>query len=66
VIAYSALFLDGGWSNLFVVIGILCAVVLELILVIFFAAKIQKIKYKEEIASAGLVLLAVLISIGIV
>ena len=65
IIAYSALFLDTFIIS-FVIIGILAATVLEIIVVIYFSEKIAKIKYKDEIASIGLVALGILILLGII
>jgi len=43
------------------VIGIFTATILELVVVICFSKKIQKIKYKKQITVLGLVILAALI-----
>jgi len=66
IIAYSPLFLRDSITRIYVIVGILTATILEIILVIYFAEKISKIKYKEEIAGIGLVLLGILILIGII
>jgi len=58
-IAYSSLFLTDG--RYLAILGILSAALLEIFAVIYFSKKIAKIKYKEEIASAGLVMLGILI-----
>jgi hypothetical protein len=53
VIAYSTLFLNSISFRVYAIIGILAGTVLEIIAVIYFAEKIAKIKYKDEIASIG-------------
>jgi len=65
IIAYSALFLD-TFIRPYAMIGILSATILEIIVVIYFSEKIAKIKYKDEIASIGLVLLGILMLLGII
>jgi hypothetical protein len=65
IIAYSPLFLD-TFLRPYAIIGILIATMLEIIVVIYFSEKISKIKYKEEIASIGLVVLGILILSGII
>jgi len=65
IIAYSPLFLD-TLIRPYAIIGILAATILEIFLVIYAAEKIKKIKYKEEIASIGLITLGILILIGII
>jgi hypothetical protein len=66
VIAYSSLFLNSVSFRIYAIIGILTATILEIIAVIYFSEKISKIKYKDEIASIGLVVLGVLILTGII
>jgi len=65
IIAYSPLFLESIGASIYAIAGILIATILEIILVIYFSGFIAKIKYKEEIASAGLVILGVLLILGI-
>lgn len=66
IIAYSPLFLASTWNVSFAIAGILVATLIEIWLVIYFSEKIAKLPYKEEIASAGLVLIGVLMLIGII
>ena len=66
IIAFAPLFLGALITQLSAIIGILIGAFLEIILVIFFAEKISKIKYKEEIASIGLVILGILILLNII
>jgi hypothetical protein len=62
IIAYLPLFsADSGPIIIYSIIGILAGAMLEVILIIYFSEKIAKIKYKEEIAAAGLLILAALI-----
>ncbi|MBU2639470.1 MAG: hypothetical protein KKG75_02045 [Nanoarchaeota archaeon] len=62
-VAYSSLFLKNG--KIFAIIGILTAAILEILVVIYFSKKISGIKYKEKIASIGLLILGVLVLLGI-
>lgn len=66
VIAYSALFLGGVLVIIPVIIGILTATILELIAILYFSEKIRKLKYKDEIAVAGLFVLGILILCGVI
>lgn len=66
IIAYSPLFLGEILERAYAITGILAGTILEIILVIYFSEKITRIKYKEEIASIGLVILGILILIGII
>lgn len=65
IIAYSPLFLAGIATKIYASLGILIATILEIILVIYFAEKIDKIKYKKEISCLGLVLFGILILAGV-
>ena len=62
-LAYSSLFLGSG--KMYAIIGILLAAILEILVVIYFSKKISGIKYKEKIASIGLVILGILVLIGV-
>lgn len=64
IIAYSPLFLSTAISQTYAIAGILTATLLEILLVIYFAEKIAHIKYKQEIASAGLIILGILTLTG--
>lgn len=66
IVAYAPLFLGALLTQVYAVIGILIGTVLEILLVIYFSEKISKLKYKEEIASLGLVILGVLILLKII
>lgn len=66
VIAYSPLLSVSFWNSTYAIIGIVSATVLQIILVVFFAHQIKRLKYKEEIASIGLVILGILIISGVV
>lgn len=65
-IAYLPVFFGTRSQVAFGITGILIATVLQAILVIYFAEKIARIPYKEEIAAGGLVVLAGLIFFGVV
>lgn len=61
-IAYSSLFLSGAVISIFYVIaGILTATIFQLVIVVSFSKKIQKIPYKKNITIAGLIVLSGLI-----
>lgn len=67
IIAYLPLFTDATASiSIASGIGIITATILEISLVIFFSERIAKIKYKEEIAAAGLLILAGMIVFNII
>ena len=59
-LAYSSLFLALN-LNLFLIIGIYLALILELFVIMYFSRKISKIKYKKEISVFGLIILGLLI-----
>lgn len=65
-IAYSSLFLTSFSIMPYAIIGIFSATILELIIVIYFSKKIQKLPYKKEITSAGLIILSLLILFKII
>lgn len=66
MVAYSPLFLGPVFTRPYAIIGIIVATILQIIAVIYFSEKIEKIRYKEEITSIGLVVLGILILAGIV
>ncbi|MBW3012882.1 hypothetical protein KY340_01635 [Candidatus Woesearchaeota archaeon] len=66
IITYSPLFTHGFLYDIFAIIGILAAALLELLLVLYFSEKLTKFKHKEKIASVGLVILGILILTGII
>ncbi|MBD3259153.1 hypothetical protein GF371_00820 [Candidatus Woesearchaeota archaeon] len=66
IIAYAPLFGHGAFNDVFVAVGIALATIAEILLVIFFSEGLSKFRHKEKIASAGLVVLAVLILIGVI
>jgi MFS family permease len=60
-IVYSSLFLGSISNSIYAIIGIFFATILELILIIYFAKKVAKIKWKKEIVAIGLIILGILI-----
>tara|TARA_Y100000310_G_scaffold56843_1_gene52134 strand:- start:747 stop:1337 length:591 start_codon:yes stop_codon:yes gene_type:complete len=60
-IVYSSLFLGTVSKSIYAIIGIFFATSLELILIIYFAKKVAKIKWKKEIVTIGLIILGILI-----
>jgi len=61
-IAYSGLFLNTLSSPVPVIAGIFCGTILQLTVIVYFAQKFTKLKYKKEITVFGLVLLSLLIA----
>lgn len=66
IIAYVPVLLGDFWQIVFGITGILSATVVQLIIVIYFSEKLKKIKYKEEIAAIGLVVLGLLMIAGVI
>jgi len=64
-IAYSSLFLGEMPTIPYVVIGILVATFLQLGIIIYFSKKVMAFKWKKEVTSIGLLILAVLIFFGV-
>jgi magnesium-transporting ATPase (P-type) len=64
-IAYSSLFLGDKITFPYVLIGIFIAVILQLAVIIYFSKKIMKFKWKKEVTTIGLLILAVLILSGV-
>lgn len=62
-IAFSSLFLTNNF--IFPAIGIILAAITEILVIIYFSAKLKAIKHKREITSAGLVILSSLILLGV-
>lgn len=65
IIAYAPLLLNAAFRA-YVVAGIMAATLAEIAAVVYFSEKIKNLRHKEDIASAGLIILAVLILIGAV
>jgi hypothetical protein len=67
IIAYLPLFTADSMSvTIYAASGILLGTILEILLVIYFSEKIAKIKYKEEIAAIGLLILALFILLEVI
>lgn len=66
ILAYTPLFLGTFLSGFYSVVGILIGTVLEIFLVFLFSDFLSKIRFKKEIASIGLFILAVLTFFGFV
>lgn len=65
-IVLAPLFLGNQAERFFAVIGIYGATVIQVLLVIYFSEKINRIKYKKEIAAIGLVILALGVAFGVI
>lgn len=61
-IAYSGLFLNTLSNPVPVIVGIFFGTILQLTVIVYFAQKFTKLKYKKEITVFGLVLLSLLIA----
>lgn len=66
IVAYLPLFVNDGVMMYYSIAGIIFGTIVQVILVIYFSEKIAKVKYKEEIAAAGLVILGILILTGLI
>ena len=64
-IAYSGLFLNTLGNPAPVIAGLVFGTLIQLTVIVYFAAKFSKLKYKKEITVSGLVLLSLLIAAGI-
>jgi len=60
-IAYSSLFLGEASNIPYIIVGILAATFLQLGVIIYFSKKVMKFKWKKEVTTVGLLILAVLI-----
>ncbi len=60
------LFLSDHLTDFFAVIGVYLAAILQIVIVIYFGERLEKIKYKKELSAASLILLSVLVFIGVV
>lgn len=60
------LFLEDHLTDFFAVIGVYLAAILQIIIVIYFGEKLEKIKYKKELSAGSLILLSVLVFTGVV
>lgn len=60
------LFLGSDTAKFFSIVGIYLAALLQITIVIYFSHQISRIKYKKEIASLALLVLAVLVGVGVV
>ncbi len=63
-LAYSSLLVQ-KYSAIPVISGILYATILELFIIVSFSTKLQKIKYKKEITTLGLLILSLFILLGV-
>ncbi len=66
IIAYLPLFISSFSATAYAIMGILAATLFEIIVVIYFSGKIAKLPYKSKIATAGLIVLGILILTGII
>jgi len=66
IIVISPLFLKNDFTQIAAIIGIFISGIIQIFAMIYFAEKIDKVKYLKEIATGGLVLLGILVILGIV
>jgi hypothetical protein len=59
------LFIGDQLNIFFAIIGIYLAAIVQILAVIFFGGRLEKFKYKKELASLSLLLLSILIFIGV-
>lgn len=62
----TSVLIGDGVTKFYAIIGIYLATLVQITLVIFFGDKLNKFKYKKELASLALVFLAILIIAGII
>lgn len=65
-LAYSPALIGSLGEKILGITGILTAAVLQILIIIYFSRKISKIKYRNIISSAGLVIIGFLILFGII
>lgn len=65
-IAYIPVLSVQGPLKLAAVLGIYVALILQIILIIYFAKKIAKFKYKKHLAVLGLIIIGILVLLGII
>lgn len=66
IVAYSPLFLGPVFTISYAIIGIFFATILQIVAVIYFSEKIERIRYKKEITTIGFILLGILILVGVI
>lgn len=60
------LFLSDNFSKFSSIIGVYLAAILQILAVIYFGERLERIKHKKELASASLFILSVLVFMGII
>jgi hypothetical protein len=65
-VVYIPLFAEGWHASAWAATGIMVVAVIQVTIVIFFAEKVSRIKYRRRITSAALLIYAALILLGIV
>ena len=60
------LFLNDNLTRLASIIGVYLGAILQILLVIYFGGRLEKVKYKKELASGSLFLLSILVFFGII
>ena len=66
IAVFTPLFLENHMAKIAAVAGIILAAIIELHIVIHFSEKLERFKYKEELASIGLVIMALLLVFKII
>jgi len=66
MIILTPLFVSNATETFFSLVGVYLATIVQIIIVIYFGGKIKKIRYKKEIASFALIILAILVWNGMV
>lgn len=60
------LFIGNNIGKVFAVVGVYTATLVQIAIVIYFGERINKFKYKKELASFALIFLAILIILGVI
>lgn len=66
VVAYTPLLIQNTASKTYIVAGIYAGALLEILAIVYFAKALQKFKYKDQFAAAGLVVIAGLLVFGVI
>jgi hypothetical protein len=66
MIILTPLFVGNATETFFSLVGVYMATIVQIIIVIYFGGKITKLRYKKEIASFALTILAILVWNGVV
>ena len=60
------LFLHDNLSRLLSIVGVYLAATLQILIVIYFGGRLEKVKYKKELAAVSLLILSILVYTGVI